>query len=476
MTKILWILNKYIGNEKEHEFFTNFLSETQIELQKKGYELNFIFFSDLLSSDKSLTNKFVYDELNFSHLSAEELEIEANRIERVYEFTLKQAYFSDIIQTFKPRNYRKITIPKNEFKDLDFLIPRFLFLEHIIKSKNIDVIFSDVSPEAEMEFGRVIGNKLNKIVLKTTEGSALGKTVIQRALKFGKYQLVEPQMNLFTEDEAKKFCNEFIENRQLPYKWPERNSYIKSIKNRVANRIKKKEYLYFLKWLLDGIRNKLLQFSYLLERKLLKPLLYDSFDPSVPYLFIGFHLNQESTMALRAQPYTNQTVLVEMISRLLPHNHTLYVRAHPHWPDTYSYSYLSKMKKFPGVKIISDKISVHDIIKDSKGILTYTATTGIEALIYNKPVLSFASNIYIQHPAVNYCEDLYKLGEKLTKVINTKVRKKDTISFIAKMNTVSIDFLLGADCFSSILDTEVKATTFSDFLHKSIMWCSENEN
>lgn len=474
MKNILWVLNKYVEDNESNQYYPHFLLETQKRLKQKGFNLHFVFFSDNFSNNPLLDNKIIFRDNEYDNLSEEEIITEAQRIEKDYEFTFKQAYFADIIQTYPNRNYREITVPKKDFHDLDFLVPRFLFLENIISEKKMDIIFSDVSPEAEMEFGRAIGYKLNKLVFKSIEGSALGKTILFQSFEFGKDRLVEAKMNSYTEDEAKKFISDFIENRRLPYDWPKRNSYKTTFKSRLKRRISQKEYFYLFKWLFQVFKRKLTNFYYLIERKIFKPRLYDKYDPSTPYLFIGFHLNQESTMALRAQPYTNQTVLVEMISRVLPHNFTLYVRAHPHWPDTYSYKYLSKMKKFPGVKLISDELSIHDIIENSKGILTYNATTGIEALIYGKPVLSFASNIYNQHPSVDYCSDLFGLGKKLTSLINRSVNINDTVSYISKMNSVSIDLRLGSDFFFSERDSEEKAVVFSEYLNQAVIWCANN--
>lgn len=474
MAKILWILNKYITGEQTQRYFPKFLFYSQNEFKKKGHELHFVFFSDLLASNNLLKNKIIYDANEYSNLSDKDIEKEANRIEREYEFTFKQSYFADIIQTYKGRNQREIVIPKREYQKLGFLVPKFLYLEKVIKLYKIDVIFSDVSPEVEMEFGRVIGNKLHKLVLKTNEGSAMGRSVMLQLFGFGKDRLVETKMYQFTKEDAESFCNDFISNRRLPYTYPNRNLREESIKVRILNRIYKKDYLYLINWIYNHAIYNLKKSYFFLERNILKPSLYDNFNPETPYLFIGFHLNQESTMALRAQPYTNQTVLVEMISRVLPYNYTLYVRAHPHWPDTYPYSYLSKMKKYPNVKIISDQIPAHDIVKNAKAILTYNATTGIEALIYKKPVLSFASSIYKEHPAVHYCSDLFELGKKLARVVNAKVNQEDTLNYLSKMNSVSIGFRLGSDCFSSDSDSSNKARVFAEFMDKSIHWCKHH--
>ena len=467
-------MNKYVGSDKSEEFYPHFLSNTQKQLEKEGHELCFVLFSDLLESNEMIKNKFVYKDQELLSKKKNDLDIEAVRIEKEYEFTFKQAYFSDIIQVYKGQNNRKITVPEKYFKDLSFLVPRFLFLEELIMSHDFDVIFSDTSPEVEMEFGRVIGNKLKKIVLKSGEGTALGKTIIRRSMGFGKDQLVEPDMNKFSLNEAASFCEDFKKYKKSPYSRPQKNISNIPFWIKILKKIKTKNFLSLVFWPLFFLRRNLMSLYFFAERTVLKPMIYDKYDPNSSYLFIGFHLNQESTMVLRAQPYTNQTVLVEMLSRTLPYNHILYVRAHPHWPNRYSYKYLSKLKEFPNVRLLSTKPSIHDIIKNSKGIITYNATTGIESLIYGKPVLSFASNIYKDHPAVDYCEDLFQLGSKLSQLVNRNVKNSDTISYISKINRISIDFLLGSSLFLSEQDSIDKAIIFSEFLNKSILWCNIN--
>ena len=246
MKKVLFILNKHCGLEKTEMFFQEFLINFQSELISYDIELSYVFFSENLKGI-NVQNKCVYEKEKFIHLTKNDISIHAKRIEKEYKFTFKQAHFADIVQTFKGQNHRKITVPERNFNDLSFLVPRFIFLENLIISQDFDVIFSDISPETEMEFGRVIGNKLNKIVLKSSEGSALGNTVLLQSFSFGKDRLVEAKMNDFSVTEASKFCKDFIENERLPYTRPQQLSSSKSFVERLRNRLIKKDYYYFVR-------------------------------------------------------------------------------------------------------------------------------------------------------------------------------------------------------------------------------------
>ena len=468
-------MNKYVTGKIDQAYYPYFLKYLQDELQTKGLELHFVFFSELMKNNILGRRNHYYNSSEYAHLTEDYLLHEAGRIERDYAFTFKQAWFPDILQTSKKQNGRKIGVPEDELNDLGPLVNKFLYLEDLIQSEEINVIFSDVSPEAEMEFGRAIGLKHNIPVLKSYEGSFLGRTILLQHLKFGKDRLVEPNVNTeYSLEDAEQFLDDFIENRRPPYirsqKLVDKKSFFESVEY-IINYGKGK----FTPFPLNLLRRLIIKLWLLFESSILKQTLYSKFEPNKPYLYFGFHLNQESTMGLRALPYVNQTALVEILSRVLPYDHTLYIREHPHWPKTFPFKYLKKCKDLPNVKLLSPKISIHDILKNSNGILVYNANTGIEALMHGKPVLSFASNIYYNHhQSVLHCSDLFELGEKLSILVNMPVQKGDTIAYLQKLNQVSIEFSLGSDMFLSESEARQKAERFSKFFILAVDWLHQN--
>jgi hypothetical protein len=470
MIKLLWILNKYVTGEKGQEFYPTFLKMLQVELMGKDIELHFVGFSDYMEKTLQTQNLFIYNthaiskEQNFSSIA------EAARIEREYKFTFKQAWFPDILQVSKKQNNRMISVPSNELNDLNPLVDKFLFLERLIKENKYDFLFSDVSPEVEMEFGRAIGLKMGITVLKSYEGSFLGRSVILKNEKFGKYSLVE---SLIEPHSSKKDTQKYIDDykkykKQPSYVGIEKNTVNQPLIQRVSHHWKSSKSSIPIKaksFVGKLIKNMLLT----LESSVVKRKIYSAFTPNTPYLFFGFHLNDESTMGLRSQPFVNQVSLVEMLSRVLPYGYTLYVREHPHWPKHFSYTYLEKCTHFPNVKLLSPKISIHDILENAKAVLVYNSNTGIEALLYGKPVLSFSSNIYYNlHRAVLYCDDLFKLGELLSELINTEVDQQDTVNYVQRMLKSSFPMLLGSETFISEHDSLAKAKIFANVLELSI--------
>jgi hypothetical protein len=470
MKKALWILNKYVTGEEGQAYYPYFLMHLQDRLKEKGIELHFVFFSGSMKGSAFGMNNHFYDSAVFNGMSEDEIQDEALRIEQDYAFTFKQAWFPDILQTFGDVRRRKITVPENELNNLEPLVEKFLYLENLVESEKIDVIFSDVSPEAEMEFGRAIGFKYNIPVLKDGGGSFLGRSVLMKHKEFGENHLIEAGNNQdYTLDEAGKFLDDYTKNEGQPsYVAAKKLKSNRTIYERFAAKLKiEKHKIILLPFKL--IYRVFIDLYLWFESAVLKQSLYDCFDPDKPYLFLGFHLNQESTMGLRSMPYVNQTALIEMLSRVLPYGYTLYVREHPHWPKTYPYSFLKKCKAYPNVRLLSPNISIHDILKGSRGVIVYNSNTGVEALMHGKPVLSFASNVYYKlHPAVIHCTNLYGLGKKLSQLINIKVDRDDTLRYLQKMQRASINVLIGSEMFLSEDDAKEKANQYSQFLIKGI--------
>ena len=456
MKKVLWILNKYVDGSNTHRYYPYFLSDLEEELRKYGIQLSFVFFSDKLKDNLRTKNNYFFKNIqNITNYPEE-----AQRIENDYSFTFKQAYFPEIIQVSKSQDHRKILVPEKDFNDLDHLVDHFLYLEDLIKKEGIDIVMSDQAPEAEMEFGRAICLKKGLVYLKYNE-NFLGNSLFHQQFEFGEETLVEATQQRISHEEAKIFVEDFVKHEKLPYVEKEMCP-----SNDPFYFLRKIAHLYDYR---SEIKRILLKPYYYLEEKIAKKLIQDKFVPTEKYLFFGFHMPTESTVGLRALPYMNQTSLIESISRVLPFGYKLYVREHPGYKQDFSYSYLKRIKRMPNVSLIPTSIPIHKILRNSDGVLTYNATTGIESLMYGKPVLSFAPNVYYKHHSgALFCANLFELGSKLVQLINTKIDQEETIKYMQKMFSISVPVSIMAPNFISEEDSLAKAKTFAECFDRAI--------
>jgi len=482
MLKVLFIPNKYVSGQRDQKYYPYFLKKIIDELGNYEIELKYVFFSELIRESIRTDNDYWYNEENINPNDAELLETEACRIEEKYEFTFKQAYYPEMLQasgyTYK-KGLRNIHLPENIISNLTHLVPRFQYIEKLIIDENIDIVISDQSTDAEIEFARAICLKYNKIFLRIWP-DFLGKRTIHRETKFCKDKIVEAVYDSnFSYEMAESYLDDYLKNNRIPYPPAEFYQELNTFQIRLKNILHNHSLLYlpvlFFTKLFTMSKSILIKQYYLIE-KFRKNLLNQKYEPKQNYIFWGFHLTTEATISLRGLPYLTQTSLIESISRVLPYNYYLYVREHPLWRSKFKIEHLKKLSKLPNVRVISTDISIHTILKNSKGVITYNATTGIEAIMHGKPVLSFSPNTYYPyHPAADYCSDLYELSEKIAKLVNTKVHRKDTIKYIHKMFRISNDVPMESETFFSKEDAQEKAKKLARHLKSAFDICLQKK-
>jgi len=478
MINILYILNKNVVPGGDSKYWPYFLKYLQEDLKKKNINMRFVFLNKDFKKYVFTKNNLWYENKEMGNYDVSELFEEANSIEKKYKFTFKQAYYSEILQksTYSYiRNHRLIHLPENIVSDLSHLVDKFKFVNNIIIDHDFDIVLSDQSVDAEIEFARAICLKETKPFLRIWP-DFLDRRSIFKEGKFGQSDVVEAVIDEhFSYEMAENYLNEYLQKKSASYSptvFFSNSSYLDKIRAYLS------DYRLPIITILKMIIMKIIRESgkpfYYFEN-IRKNILNDKFDKDKKYLFWGFHLTTEATIGYRGLPYLSQTNLIESISRVLPFGYFLYVREHPSHRNKLQYRHLQKLSKLPNIRIISTKISIHDILKHSRGVITYNATTGIEALMYGKPVLSFAPNVYYKHhPAVDYCTNLYQLGSKLTNLVNTKVKRKDTILYLQKRFQTSNNIPMESMGYLSIEDAKQKAEKLSMHLKKAFDICLQS--
>jgi hypothetical protein len=131
------------------------------------------------------------------------------------------------------------------------------------------------------------------------------------------------------------------------------------------------------------------------------------------FIYFPLHLQPEASTLLYGRPFLDQIALVQQIGQSLPLNHRLYVKEHPHMNGFRDIDYLKRLKKIDAVKLIHPDVSSRELIDHSDMVATITGTTGLEALLLEKPVITFGHASYNIVPLVYRGSNLCELDEKL---------------------------------------------------------------
>ncbi len=168
-------------------------------------------------------------------------------------------------------------------------------------------------------------------------------------------------------------------------------------------------------------------------RPLRKPIAKHMTEPpnfNEKYLYFPLHRSGDAQILLRAPQYYNQFQLIESISKHLPIKYKLYVKQHPNGEGEFKISELRKIKKLYNVRLINTKTNTHDILKNSKGVITINSNTGWEALLHKKPTIVLGRAYYDIFDYFERVRDFYELPNAITRTLKKKLTTKQQYKYI----------------------------------------------
>ena len=174
------------------------------------------------------------------------------------------------------------------------------------------------------------------------------------------------------------------------------------------------------------------------------------------YVFYPLHFQPEVSTLFYGRWYVNQLNLIQNISKAIPADHLLYVKAHSGHIGSDKLSFYKEIKKIPNVKLILPYANTFNLIKRASLIATITGTVGFEALFYRKPVITFGDVFY------NVFDDVAKIGrvrdlpELINKMMGIRIKRENLQKFIySLLNSTYEGFvLLPGDTKDKSLDQE----------------------
>ena len=113
-----------------------------------------------------------------------------------------------------------------------------------------------------------------------------------------------------------------------------------------------------------------------------------------PYYYFPLHVTDDFKIE-RAIPHcADQESLIRQVADALPQGYDLVLKEHPVSIGRNDPAMLRRLTRVPNVRLVDPYTSSHELIKGSAAVVVISSTVGIEALMYEKPVLTLGQPYY----------------------------------------------------------------------------------
>jgi len=319
----------------------------------------------------------------------------------------------------------------NRKKALKLLVKYFLFWEDYLSKKNIDFILSGIERLKNI-IPRVVSSKFKTEYYMFKASQIKNRFEVNsdprgHISKLDKYWKSNKNKKLSTNDskEKKKFIQEFkrVKKRTYIFAKPKIFGNVKFFIKRVLMNL-------FIEMFRNPYANLFHIAGFQVKKTLRKHLvnkLYSEPNYNDKIIFYPLHVEHDAQILVRAPQYANQLKLIKKISESIPKGFMLYVKEHPNNVGGTSIKKLKMIKSLSNVKLVSPYVNSHDLIKQSKMIVTINSTVGWEALIYEKPVVVLGTPFYEISGLIWKVNELSELKEKIDNALNKKIWKEEVL-------------------------------------------------
>ena len=408
--KLLFLTGSFDGTGKEAAKL-NSLMKTALE---ERFEVEFVSENKecvLESKKKGVKVLYIYDFLK--KISVKDVPGELAKFEREYSFCAEKILFGD-------NDYSSI----QRDRAMEDMLKMFYFWESLFRQKHYSLVLGGGVRYSGLIPHIILRNQKDTIFLGLSFSPFPGKFCLSED-NYGRYTLLDQyyrKKRIFLTAEEQKDVSELISkytfginSTKIQQEYAPKISFrkIKYLLNRInTSRIEKDSpYLNVSR----GVKRYFLRLWRKNYFKIRARTLY-GLPRNESFFYLPLQTHDDSTRLVWLNFIESQLSVIKSISRSLPANCYLYVKEHPGAiGDTKVYK-LKKIKAVPKVRLISPFISGRKLISDSKGLITLSGTSGIEALVLKKPVILLGRAYYDFPELVWRVRNFEELDEVLSSV------------------------------------------------------------
>lgn len=325
---------------------------------------------------------------------------------------------------------KKMKSDKNSH--LNYIVGMLDYLESFLKKNKPDVIYSYAVAGSFTLAIALFSDKLGIHFTKLTHSRISDRVVIDTSPRDEMFIVKNRFLNydICFSKEAEKFANDYLTNFREKQTQPEYQTVQNNIyKSKTEFKNTFKLYLKRIKGMVSS-KNDFFHGSYfgnvIFEQKTVKgiknywkkkPFYPKEMLIEKPYFFYTLHVDPEASTMVISPSQTNQFAVIEAIAKSKPIDHILIVKEHLTMIGRRPKGYYDRINALPGVFFVDPLESSFQFIKGAEAVITLTGTSGLEAIMLNKPAIFLGKFIYDWIEDGFVCtNDLSNLGDVLTNI------------------------------------------------------------
>lgn len=164
--------------------------------------------------------------------------------------------------------------------------------------------------------------------------------------------------------------------------------------------------------------------------KMARPF-YDGLDTNRPFVYFPLHVTDDYKIRKVIPHCVDQASLVEQVADALPAGHDLVLKEHPMSVGRNSLALLRRLRTRPNVRLVEPHTSTHELIRRAEAIAVISSTVGIEALLYDKPVLTLGSPFYSGFGVTLDVDSFAEIRTKVPELLRFRPDHERIVRFLA---------------------------------------------
>jgi hypothetical protein len=160
-------------------------------------------------------------------------------------------------------------------------------------------------------------------------------------------------------------------------------------------------------------------------------------DFGIPYVIVNLHYQPEMTSSPSGDIFVDQRLCIDVLAKHIPANFSIYVKEHPSQFYAQNEGHTSRISQFyddllvyPQIRLMPLHSDPFSLFKNSRAVATVTGTSGWEAMMLGKPVISFGLSWYEKYAGVLKIVD-EKSASKIAHFIeNFKFDERNLLAYL----------------------------------------------